>query len=100
MTAAQVFTQMKQLVYRKAPCRAFCESKAFQARIDELEKQLSAALNTLAISDAMRVELYTALLNFDVSNMREDDLVNYDLFCQGVYNPLLHGRSALKERTK
>jgi len=41
MTAAQVFTQMKKLVYRDAPCYAFCEQVAFKR---EIEKYKTRAL--------------------------------------------------------
>jgi len=40
ITAAQVFTQMKQLVYRDAPCRAFCEKTAFEKKIAGLQIEL------------------------------------------------------------
>ncbi len=40
MTPQQVFTQMKQLVYREAQCRALCEAKSFQNKIDQLESKL------------------------------------------------------------
>ncbi|MTI12139.1 hypothetical protein [Sansalvadorimonas verongulae] len=40
MTAAQVFTQMKQLVYREAPCYAMCEKAAYEAEIRKLKSLL------------------------------------------------------------
>lgn len=43
MNAAQVFTQMKQLVYRQAPCHMRCESQAFNIRIRSLESDNQTA---------------------------------------------------------
>lgn len=40
LSPAQVFTQMKQLVYREAPCYAFCEGKAFKSNIKSLEAKI------------------------------------------------------------
>lgn len=37
LTAEQVFEQMKQLVYRDAPCRAFCEKQAYESEITRLK---------------------------------------------------------------
>ena len=41
LTAEQVFEQMKQLVYRDAPCRAFCESKVYESKIAKLERLIN-----------------------------------------------------------
>ena len=47
MAAREAFEAMKQLVYRAAPCRAFCESKAYESKIAKLEQHIDAL--TLAV---------------------------------------------------
>lgn len=48
MTATQVFTQMKRLVYRAAPCYAFCEKTAFKCEIERYKTRALIAENAYA----------------------------------------------------
>lgn len=47
MSAAQVFTQMKQLIYREPPCHAFCEKKAYEIEIRNLKNLIKEASDYL-----------------------------------------------------
>ena len=47
LSAAQVFTQMKQLVYREPPCHALCEKQAYELEIRKLKSLLKEASDYL-----------------------------------------------------
>jgi hypothetical protein len=84
--------------WHSAKAAAFEAWENRQKVIEQQQQAIDGITNQLNRHARMMTELYTALLNFDVSNMREDTLVNYDLYCQGVYDPLKHGRIALKDK--
>lgn len=65
LNASQVFTQMKQHIYRQAPCKNACESKAFEIEIRRLkDKMISSAaflvreLHDDAITEAQASRFY------------------------------------------
>ncbi len=65
LSPAQVFTQMKQLVYRETPCYAFCEGKAFKSNIKGLESEI----------DQLRAELEQAKKK--IESVSGDALTNF-----------------------
>lgn len=48
LSAAQVFTQMKQLVYRESPCHAACEKTAYEAEIRQLVRLVRESLTLVS----------------------------------------------------
>ena len=45
LSASQVFTQMRQLVYREPPCHALCEKRAYEIEIRQLKSFMQKAFD-------------------------------------------------------